>query len=106
MPGGLSELAEYLHAQEGEILERWTSLSGEDDGLPFLRRLTREEFHNNVPMALEGLCRALEEDDVEALTRQIREEVAKHGHHRWKQGFNLYELTRDWGNLNRVLIDR
>lgn len=104
MADDLSQLAAFLRGHQDEILEHWTALSEQDGHVPFLSRLTRKEFYDNVPAALQGLCAALELHGVGAVSEKIRDEVAKHGHHRWKQGFNLHELTRDWGTMNRVLI--
>lgn len=101
----LQRLASYLEGQQQDILQRWIRRSRGDRASPLISRLTRTEFENNVPQALAGLTLALRQETVQAASSVIREEVAKHGHHRWKQGFNLQELTRDWGALNGVLIE-
>ena len=100
----LSALANYLQSQQSVILDRWKQECEADDALGVVSRLTREEFRNNIFAAIDGLCRVLTAGSDEASSDVIRTEVAKHGHHRWKQGFSLMQLIRDWGILNRVLV--
>jgi len=100
----LSELADYLHSRLNAIMDRWMQACQQDDALGAVNRLTREEFRNNAPAAIEGLCRALRAGSDEAYSASIKNEIAKHGHHRWRQGFSLNELIRDWGRLNQVLV--
>ncbi|QBQ55338.1 sensor histidine kinase [Nitrosococcus wardiae] len=104
MNNPLSELANYLSDQQEALVERWVHACEADDALGVVSKLTRTEFHNNIPLAIEGLCRVLSCGSNEASSETIKREVAKHGHERWKQGFSLEELIRDWGHLNRVLV--
>lgn len=79
----------------------------EDDSMGCVaEKLSYAEFRNNIPVAIQALCerfRAAEQSC--AMTRTSDEEIAKHGHHRWKQGFSLRELIKDWGILNEVLVE-
>lgn len=100
----LAGLREHLLSCKTTIIDRWHELSTADDELDVVGRLTRDEFRNNMPAALDALCDLLisGEEQVES---ELDEEVGKHGHHRWKQGFSLRELIRDWGHFNRVLTE-
>lgn len=101
----LRDLADHLQACREDLVDRWRLACEADEELELVSRLTREQFRNNIPSAIDALCRALvAEDDVSSATG-IEREVARHGHHRWKQGFNLHQLIRDWGHFNRVLVD-
>ncbi|ADJ28708.1 sensor histidine kinase [Nitrosococcus watsonii] len=100
----LSELSSYLSNHQQTIFKRWMEACKEDDALGAAAKLTYTEFRNNIPAALEGLCRILKHGNRRVSSETVRCEVAKHGHHRWKQGFSLKELIRDWGHLNQVLI--
>lgn len=101
----LTALSGYLNSNQPLIIERWLELSSADEELDLVGRLTKEEFRNNMPAALDAFCGMLivGEDQVED---RLEVEVARHGHHRWKQGFSLLQLIRDWGHFNRVLTER
>jgi len=99
----LNGLADALEVYQSRIVDRWMQTSEADGGLVVISKLTREEFRNNIPAALAGLGRVLRQPSA-VVTEAIRAEVSKHGHHRWKQGFSLRELIRDWGHLNRALL--
>lgn len=103
MSDSLSELATFLQDRETEIIDFWMRVCEEDQSLGVVSKLTRTEFLDNIPAALNVLYRALRAG-AEEFPRTIQQEIEKHGHHRWKQGFTLKELIRDWGHLNRVLI--
>jgi len=98
------QLARYLLDQQEAIVDRWRQACQQDDELGIVTKLTHDQFRNNIPAAIEGLCRVLRLGPDAASAEGVRKEIAKHGHHRWKQGFRLEELIRDWGNLNRVLV--
>jgi signal transduction histidine kinase len=104
MTAVLRELAAYLQSHEDEIISRWKRACERDDALELVSRLTRSQFRNNIPAALGALYRTLVEGKAEAASDEALNEVAKHGHHRWKQGFNLQQVTRDWGKLNQVIV--
>jgi signal transduction histidine kinase len=99
----LVQLSEFIHTHQTELVEDWWNACEQDALLQPVGKLTREEFRNNIPAAIEGFRTILISVEDE-LMEVIRKEVAKHGHHRWRQGFNLRELIRDWGHLNRTLI--
>jgi hypothetical protein len=104
MTAVLRELAAYLQSHEDEIISRWKRACERDDALELVSRLTRSQFRNNIPAALGALYRTLVEGKAAAASDEALNEVAKHGHHRWKQGFNLQQVTRDWGKLNQVIV--
>lgn len=98
------ELAEQLRGAKEDIVDRWNQACDADAALDLTGRLTRAEFRDNIPSAIEEFCRVLASADDDEATDGIDEAVSKHGHHRWKQGFSLIQLVRDWGHLNQVLI--
>lgn len=105
MQQGLDELSRYLGDNHERVISRWLAVcEGDEDLVLITSRLTRSEFRNNIPPALDGLCRVLSGEASER-SPAIQAEVARHGHHRWKQGFSLAEIIRDWGHLNRAVID-
>lgn len=103
MSEALTSLAGFLRDHQERIVASWEQVSERDDHNEIVSKLTREEFRDNIGPALEGLCRALESSDGMAASHVAREEIEKHGHHRWKQGFSLQQLIRDWGHLDQAL---
>lgn len=100
----LPEFADFLLAQESAIVDRWRERSEADRELDIVGRLTRAEFQNNIPAALEDFCKILATGD-RTIDVLLKKDVAEHGHHRWKQGFSLRQLIRDWGHFNQVLTE-
>lgn len=99
----LNALSKFIDIHQAKLVDEWWKTCEDDPSLEPVGKLTREEFRNNIPAALEGFRGILVCVDEEVLN-MIKTEVAKHGHHRWRQGFNLRELIRDWGHLNRTMI--
>ena len=101
----LRDLADHFRTYQEDLIDRWQGACEADGELALVSRLTREQFRNNIPAALDELCEALVADGGVLPGDGIACEVAKHGHHRWKQGFNLWQLIRDWGHFNQVLVN-
>jgi len=99
----LALLSDHIHDHQSHLVDAWWEICEKDVLLGPVGKLTREQFRNNIPSALKGFRAVIHSTDENVLDL-IHEEVAKHGHHRWKQGFNLRELIRDWGHLNRALV--
>jgi signal transduction histidine kinase len=97
-------VAEFIRENEQTIVEAWRSAAAADQCLQSSKSLTREDFVDHVPAALEALCNSLTAPGDKQKSELIREEIIPHGHHRWKQGYNLEELIRDWGLLSQVLL--
>jgi len=105
MNDSLRDLADHFRSHQEDLIDRWRQACEADGELELVSRLTREQFRNNVPAALDELCTALLADGETPTGEGIEHEVARHGHHRWKQGFNLWQLIRDWGHFNQVLVN-
>ena len=99
----LDDLAEHLLEQLPGIVDRWHRSSLDDPMLLSVSQVARSAFRNNIPAAIAELCRVLSTGVDETPSDDLCEAVEKHGHHRWKQGFSLKQLIRDWGHLNEVL---
>lgn len=101
----LRELAHHVQASKADIVDRWRRACEADGEMALVSRLTREQFRNNMSVAIDELCAALIADAEAPQAHGIEQEVAQHGHHRWKQGFNLRQLIRDLGHFNQVLVE-
>jgi len=104
----LSELASHLRGKREVILQQWRTATESVPELTIASSLTRGQFNDHIPGVLDALDRRLrswpDEESLEAL-QQERAQVSDHGLQRWQQGYQLRELTREWGHLQRCLTN-
>lgn len=103
----LGVLADYLLEVRDEIMESWRQLVDRDSVLQTATHLTRTEFIDHIPIVVATLCSQLRSwPDSEALVKQEsgNHAVVSHSQHRWQQGYDLRDLTREWGHLNICLV--
>lgn len=70
--------------------------------------LPRRQFVDHIPAvldALEARLRALPRAETASARRTRKEDSAVHGLVRWQQGYDLREVTREWGHLGLALVD-
>jgi signal transduction histidine kinase len=104
----LEALASHLSTRRESILEAWRKAVSEDPQLTAAAALPRNQFNDHIPEVLDGFERKLRRfpDDESAASRaEQKEDAEAHGLHRWQQGYNLRELTREWGHLHLCLLD-
>lgn len=96
----LDLLARYLSQYQDDILKDWEKCFKGDGQTSKLISLSREKFHDHVPVFLEIMRKRLLSKEESA------ENVAKeHGAHRWEHGLDLRETTKEWAELHQVLMD-
>lgn len=95
----------YLRANRSAIVERWVAVTLPRLGSLPSRRLSFEEFRDDVPKVLALLERFLDDRRDGGGLPGLDETAAEHGRYRLRQGFNLRDLIRDWGNLQRVVLE-
>ena len=101
---GLVALADYLSRRREGILNAWLDESKSDPKLTTIAALTREQFNDHIPEVLDAYEQRLRagldrQAESEADKANLRESEAKHGLHRWQQGYRLGELTREWNHF-------
>ncbi|MEZ4334410.1 MAG: sensor histidine kinase [Myxococcota bacterium] len=104
MHSNRTRLADHLRSRRSEIVATWMRLCEADPVLDVVSRLTRSEFRDGIPSAIDDFCEVLTRGRVDALSDDIRSDAGRHGHHRWTQGFDLAQVIRDWGRLNQTLV--
>lgn len=70
--------------------------------------LPRRQFVDHIPAVLDALerrLRALPRAESTVARRARKEDSAVHGLVRWQQGYDLREVTREWGHLGLCLGD-
>ncbi len=99
------DLPGFIRAHRSDIVESWAAITRPQLSPQPSRKLSFEEFRDGVPVALDLLVKFLEHRKNLEQSSEFDEATIHHGHCRWKQGFNLRDLIRDWGNLQRVVLE-
>jgi signal transduction histidine kinase len=104
----LAELADHCFARRAEILQAWRDAVLTDSELPTANSLPRSQFFDHIPQILDGFERSLrssaQRQSEHALKAQT-DNAAAHGLQRWQQGYDLREVTIEWGRLQLSLAD-
>ncbi|MCZ2496087.1 histidine kinase [Xylophilus sp. Kf1] len=100
-------LSAHLKKRRGELVQRWRASVLADPGLTTGTALPRAQLSDHVPAALIAFERRLlcmAEDGAECSSDATIEAANAHGKHRWQQGYDLREVVRELGHLNRVMV--
>ena len=104
----LRAIASHLARRRSEILRRWHALVEADEALTTSSAISRAQFYDHIPHALEAferrLCATSAADKDEANADQ-KESAAEHGLQRWQQGYNQLETMREWAHLHLCVLD-
>ena len=100
-------LATHLAQRRDAILAAWRRRVNGDPKLTTGAALPRTQLHDHIPALLEDFERRLRATDAPARAAAENEQkgdAAAHGLHRWQQGFDLSEVTRELGRLNECVV--
>lgn len=103
----LAGLAAHLRNQRKAILESWRLATEEAPGVTIVSTLTRVQFNDHIPGVLDAFGRILKAwpDAVSADSeKDEKEQIVEHGLQRWQQGYQLRDLTREWGHLQMCVM--
>jgi signal transduction histidine kinase len=104
----LEALAAYLSQRREIILRAWHEALAADPELVVFSNLSRAQFNDHIPGALDGFERRLCAlgTTVEAQVKaQESDSAAEHGLHRWQQGYDQRQTMREWSHLQLCLLD-
>jgi signal transduction histidine kinase len=96
----LAALASHLAERQEAILEEWQDIVKHDPEAKVAPTLSLAHFRDMVPKILtqfEEKLRTGSEGDAE-------QKMLEHGAHRWKEGYSLRELVREWRHLERYML--
>ncbi len=102
------ELVAHLSHQRNVILQRWRTATEESPGVLIASSLTRLQFNDHIPEMLDAYNRSLLSwPDPPSISSQLDEtkQVTEHGLQRWQQGYQLRDLTREWGHLHMCVLE-
>lgn len=98
----LSALAAHLGRRRDTILEQWRTTTESLEELSIAFSLTRMQFNDHIPGVLDAFALRLrawpESEGIQAQLNE-KEQINEHGLQRWQQGYQLRELTQEWGHL-------
>lgn len=103
----LTTLAEHLRQKRGAILQAWRFAVSKDPTLTSGDALPSEHLNDHIPGVLAAFERELRQTvkyDQLPGTTVDNDAAAAHGLHRWQQGYNLREVTRELGRLNECMV--
>jgi signal transduction histidine kinase len=102
----LAGLADHLAARRRDLLQRWREAVDRDPEIKTATALPRRQFLDHIPAVLDAFDKRLRSRlgaESSAARRARKEESAVHGLVRWQQGYDLREVTREWGHLGLCL---
>ena len=88
-------------------MRAWREAVTADPCLTAGAALPRAQLNDHIPALLEDFSVRLASQGTEARRlagRDHHDDAAAHGLHRWQQGFNLEEVTRELGRLNECVV--
>lgn len=106
--GQLIALAEHLAARRDAILQAWRKAVDRDPELTTGASLPRSQLNDHLPDLLDAfgrkLCAVTGRESI-SVTKEHKAGAAAHGLQRWQQGYDLREVTREWGRLQLCMVD-
>jgi len=104
----LCQLRDHLDRHRDTILDDWRNATLAVPGLTIVASLSRTQFLDHIPRVLDAYSNRLcIWPDKESLNEEHEEKkmVSDHGIQRWQQGYELRELTKEWGHLHMRLME-
>jgi signal transduction histidine kinase len=104
--GELLTLAVHVRDEREAILLEWHRAVKCDPDLTNGDSLPRAELYDHIPALLTAFERSLRHAAarLETAASSAEEPAAAHGLQRWQQGYDLREVTRELGQLNKCVV--
>jgi hypothetical protein len=101
----LRRFADFVRAERLQLTDQWMQAVSGDVDLVEADKLTYQQLADHLPEILEGLCAALDAEDLEQVEPSIERNARKHGKVRWRQGYRIEELVRELDLFHQVLAE-
>jgi signal transduction histidine kinase len=102
-------LCDFLVARREELLLAWRKAVDTDPEETTARSLNRRQLDDHIPEVLDAFARTLRSGpgtkEAQTADRLETQEEIKHGRHRWRQGYRLPEVLREWRHLQLCLLE-
>jgi signal transduction histidine kinase len=99
-----NEIADYLAQRHAAILLAWRGAIRKDPALTSGDSLPPAELIDHVPAVLVAFEHGVRQGLDSAASSIAPDLAAAHGLQRWQQGYDLREVTHEWGKLNECVI--
>ena len=100
-------LGARFRARIGVVMAEWRAAVGADGEVTAGDSLPRGQLEDHLPHWLAAFADVLaasgERMRVDAEVAETRD-AETHGMQRWQQGYDLHDVTREWGHLHRCLV--
>ena len=107
----LATLAAHLRVRHEAILDDWRRAVKRDPALTTANSLPRAQLDDHIPALLTTFEHRLDptlDPTLEAPTPEVlvaaMSTATAHGLHRWQQGYDLVEVSRELGRLNECMV--
>jgi len=100
----LAALGQHLKGRRDEILKTWQQAVQRDPSLKSGDSLPRVQLFDHIPAILGAFEEVLTSPGATDLEGAAQKPGAAHGLQRWRQGYDLREVTRELGKLNDCLV--
>jgi signal transduction histidine kinase len=100
----LALVGAHLAKRRDAILKAWREAVVRDPTLTTGAALPRAQLHDHIPALLREFERRLAGQETPASPSGETKVAEAHGLHRWQQGFDLAEVTRELGRLNECVV--
>lgn len=101
--GPLRRFADFIRQERIRLTEQWMKEVFGDVDLVEADKLTYEQLADHLPEILDGLCMALDTDDLERVEPAMERDARSHGLVRWRQGYRIEELVRELDLFHQTL---
>lgn len=99
-------IASHFASRRTDLLREWREGVLKDRNLPTADALPRSQFYDHVPQLLRAFEKILFAASGRAPAQESpKDEAASHGLQRWQQGYDLREVTVEWGRLHACLFE-
>jgi len=105
LAAGRQALAAHFRASAGALIAAWRAAIASGPQPTASNALPRVQLEDHLPQWLDsfaGILAAVPGEPI-ADAAEARDAEA-HGLQRWQQGYDLHEVTREWGCLHRCLV--
>jgi signal transduction histidine kinase len=102
----LVALADHLRDRRAALMQAWREAVRTDPALTTNSALPRRDLNDDIPRLLSAFEREIRRlgSNPDANGGVSGDVASAHGLHRWQQGYDLREVTRELGRLNECVV--
>jgi len=105
LAAGRQALGAHFRASSGALIAAWRAAIASDPQLTASNALPRVQLEDHLPQWLDSFAGVLVAVPGEPVADAAEARDAEaHGLQRWQQGYDLHDVTREWGCLHRCLV--